>query len=347
MKSFHYRHALWFLMASSLIMTPAIMTPAMADVIVMKNGDRITGTIKSASDGKMTITPNFDKSSPITVTQSEIASFSTTHPLKIKLKNGTLITLPVALAPPGQVLVMARGVPPRPLPINDIAKINPGPAWSGSLSVNGAYNDAGTSSKSIGASVTAIKLTDIDRITLKADYNYGDQNDEGVRSETANNWSASAKYDYFVSKQWYAYGIVPARANHINFLRLELEPGAGGGYQWINDADFHFSTEAGFSWVYTDYATAPGVTQNLAGRVAYSIDKSWGNGRIKVFHTLAFLPPLEGSNDYLIQGEAGVRTTIVGNLFSELKADVNYNSQPGADARETTTQISLGIGMTF
>ena len=100
-------------------------TAARADTIFLKNGDRITGKIVTADAGKVTITPDFDTSAKITIAQSDIATFASTTPVVLKLKDGTMLNQKIEQGAPGQVRTAAGGaIAPQPVQLADVAKIN-------------------------------------------------------------------------------------------------------------------------------------------------------------------------------------------------------------------------------
>src|SRR5271169_1660431 len=78
----------WFT-AMVLCLTPAAVIPAMADQVVLNNGDRITGTINSVDSGKMIIVSPI--AGTITVDMVNVKTFSTDGPIKIVLDDGTVI----------------------------------------------------------------------------------------------------------------------------------------------------------------------------------------------------------------------------------------------------------------
>ena len=58
------------------------------DVVILKNGDRITGEVKGAAGGKLTI--KTDHSGEIKVSMAAVANLTTTHPVTIELESGEI-----------------------------------------------------------------------------------------------------------------------------------------------------------------------------------------------------------------------------------------------------------------
>jgi putative salt-induced outer membrane protein YdiY len=325
-----------------------LTVPASADVIILKNGDHITGKIVSAEGGKVTFKPDFAKTTTVTITQSDIATFTTSDSTLLKLTDGTMINQRVEEGPPGQVRTAPAGaIAPQPVEIARIAKINPSTDWTGSVGLNGMYSHANTSSLAVGFSADTTRRTDDDRITASAAYNYGEDKVDKVTTTSTNNWLAQAKYDYFLSKTWYAYGGSRFEGDEVNFLTLRVTPGVGVGYQWIDEDDFHLNTDFGIAWIYEDYRTNPKATEDFALSLGYHIDRSWDNDRVKLFHDLTILPSVEDTDKFLVQTDAGIRAMLTASMYSEIKLNLIYDNKPAPGSRNTTSQLLIGFGLTY
>jgi hypothetical protein len=325
----------------------ALAVAAHADVVVMKNGDRLTGQIVSADGGKLVVTPAFDKTAKISIPLDDVATFSTDAPVKLKLKDGSIIDQPVAQGGAGVVVPAAVA---GPVQLADITQINPPPPpephWTGAVGVNGNYAHASTDAATAGISANATRISPDDKIILAGAYNYGVQKTDGVSTTNADNWFISGEYDRFFTKQLFGYVSERTEADKVNFLTLRLTPAAGLGYQWFNQPDFHVSFQGGVAWIYEDYSTNPEATKKFGARVGYHVDKSWDKGRISIFHDLNFTPAFSGG-ELLIQGDAGLKVQLTKKMFSSLTLNATYDNQPAPGATDVTTQLLLGLGYAF
>jgi hypothetical protein len=316
-------------------------------VVQLKNGDRITGTIVSAEGGKVVITPDFDKTSNITVKQDDIATFSSPKAMLIKLAGGAVINAPVQASAVGQIRTAGGDLVPQDVKLDSIAKINPNYGWTGSVSANGLYSHALQDTAQIGATGELIKRTDNDKIDLSAGYLYAEQKQDGVSTTSANSWFVAGQYNYYVTKPAYVYATTKIEADRINLLSLRITPGVGGGYTWVDDPDLHFSTEGGISYVREEYTTGAPTQSNAAVRLAYHYAQSWLTDRIKVHSDGEFLPSVQGGGNYLADGDLGLRVGLTKTMFSKAEADLTYDNRPAPGAQQTTTKYTIGLGWTF
>src|SRR5271154_752746 len=120
-------------------LTIAISVPIRADVVVLKNGDTLSGTIGQITAGSMAFT------SPIlgdlSIKLTDIQSYSTTAPATVRLKSGQTFSSPISKGDPTQIQTADN----KTTQIADIKSVNP-PAelWTGSVVVNGELQRGNT-----------------------------------------------------------------------------------------------------------------------------------------------------------------------------------------------------------
>lgn len=99
------------------------MLTAKADEILLKNGDRITGTIINKTGSTLEI--KTDYSDKISVKWSAIESFSTNQPVLLTFKNKEEMTGVTETSPDNTLKIRKEGVyQSEPIPLSEIAEIN-------------------------------------------------------------------------------------------------------------------------------------------------------------------------------------------------------------------------------
>ena len=93
------------------------------DVVILKNGDRITGEVKSAAGGKLTI--KTDHSGEIKVSMAAVANLTTTHPVTIELESGEIIAGKIRFLEGGELSVEISDGSTVLVPWDGIKAINP------------------------------------------------------------------------------------------------------------------------------------------------------------------------------------------------------------------------------
>lgn len=339
------RHVL----ACALLLLAGLVHTVDADEVIFKNGDRLSGTITRGAGGKVTI--KTDAAGDVTIDMSKVRTLSTDKPIQLKVGEKTVINTKVAPGDEGTVQVAPEGVtgPPQTVNLADVIQINPPPVrWTGAVSVNGMYETGNTNTFSLGATAAASRRSEIDRISLGAQYLYGRQEDPdtGEETTTTNNWFVAGKYDYFFTKHFYGYAGIRLEGDDIADLKIRVTPSVGVGYQWFEGPTFNLATEAGVAYVYEDYTTT-GSNDYFAGRLAYHVDWTPRPG-IFLFHNFEYLPSFEDpGKQFLINADAGVRFTLISQLFSEFKAEWKHNENPAPGRDKDDFRLLLGVGWTF
>lgn len=319
-----------------------------ADEILFKSGDRLTGTVKAVVGGKMT----FDSkvAGTLTLKMDDIKTFATDEPIEIAMADGTIHKQKAVVSDEGYVSIVPGGAAqPQSIPLAGVAKINPEkPRWKGAVIAGATLVRGNTESSTASLTADATRRTDFDRITLGAGYYFSNQRDNGTgeNSTSAENWFLKGQYDYFFSKKFYGYGGMKYEKDRIADLDMRLTPGIGGGYQWVESADFNFSTEGGGAWVYEKYTDPDETRTYMAGRLAYHVDKSF-NSYVKAFHNLEYIPSFERVDTFLVNTDVGLRAALTSALALEAKAQLAYNSQPAEGRDKRDTRYILGLGWTF
>lgn len=246
-------------------------------------------------------------------------------------------------------IVPAPGAAPESIALRDISHIDPPPpAWKGSITLNGRATRGNTETTALGVSLDAARRGERHRITVGAGYFHGREADPdtGEETTTTDNMFASGKYDYFLSERLYLFAAIRAERDRIADLDLRLTPSLGSGYQWFESPVFNLATEAGVAWVYEDFRDG-GDDQHVALRLAYRTD--WTPHRsARLFHSPEWLPSAENPlDDYNLNADAGVRTTIVQSLFAEFKIEMRYDSMPAPASEPEDLRYLLGVGWSF
>lgn len=335
----------WLLSAIVLLGVGLSVAPGYGDEIQFKNGDRLTGTIDSIDSGKISIESKVG--GKVAADVKDIKTFSTDHPILIKLADGTVAREAVAPGPDGQVMVTPEGAAPRAVDIAQIRQISAlGSHWSGNVVVGGLLARGNTESESLNATAHLQRRGEQDRFTFDAGYIFGRERVPGHGThETANDLFGEAKYDYFLSQKLYAYGDVRAEHDTIAGLDLRLVPGVGLGYQWVEEPSLGFNTEAGVSYLHRQFAH-DGSDDSIAARLAYHL--TWKiNDKVGVFHDFEYFPGLDRINNYFFNTDAGVRASLTEKMFTEFKIDYRYDSMPSPGHGPNDIRYILGVGWNF
>jgi putative salt-induced outer membrane protein YdiY len=322
-----------------------------ADEIVFTNGDRLTGKINHAVDGKMVFTS--DLAGKVTVEMTKIKTFSTDEAVTVHLNDGNVLTQKIVGSTAGKFAIEdTETVKAQDFDVAAISSINPPPKpvpkWTGNVSAAVTSTHGNTKTELISASANLRKRTEKDRTTISADYARGEQEDPdtGETKKTEDWWRTKGKYDYFFSKKFYGYLDGRYETDKIAALDRRVIVGGGGGYQWIESENMNFSIEGGLASLYEKYENQTDSTSELSAQVGYNFDKTLVKN-LKFIHDLTYYPSLDRFSDYYLTTTGELRAHFTERMFANFKAILNYDATPAIGAGSTDTKYILGLGYSF
>ncbi|MFH1370698.1 MAG: DUF481 domain-containing protein [Planctomycetota bacterium] len=325
--------------------------PLAADEVYLVNGDRITGKVKTAFDGKLTI--ESELAGTLTIDINNVATFKTSEPVEVLLKNGTVFKQQVEKADTGKFAIAgSETLKAQDFAVATISAINPPPKpvpqWHGVISGSLVSTHGNTNINTQSFSVNLTKRTENDRSLLATEYFYGKQKNPttGEEEVTQDEWKMRGKYDYFFTKK--IFGFLEGRYERDSIAELErrVVVGGGAGYQWVESESFNFSTEAGIASRYEKYSNQTDSSSQLSVQLGYHIDKKLDK-TFTFINDLTYYPSLEQSSDYLLTTTAELRAKVTELIFTNFKVVFDYDSTPAVGASDTDVKYILGVGVKF
>lgn len=326
-------------------------SPAHGDIVVFTNGDRLSGKIKQLEDGRLVLESQV--AGEIKIDMAKVQTFSSDEPVEIHFSDGTVIKQRILSASPGRIGIRdAETLIAQDFELAKITKINPPakptPKWHGAVTAGLSSTHGNTSADRQNLGVDVTRRGENDRITLKADYARGRQEDPDTREKktTEDWWRTKLKYDYFVSKKWYVYGDTRYEKDNVAELDRRVVVGGGSGYQWLESEDMNFSTEVGLASLYEKFDNQTETNSEVSIQFGYHFDKKLHKG-ITFINDLTYYPSTDKFSDYYLTSTAELRGSITKNMFTNFKVIFDYDATPALGAQKTDVKYILGAGSNF
>jgi len=349
-----------------IIMVLGCSVITQADVVVFKNGDKLTGKVVKMEGGKLTF--KADLAGEITLDLANIQTFSTDEPAQFHLQDGTVLKSKVLPAEAGKVtLAKTELVLAQTLPFSAVKAINPPVKppvnWSGSVTVGLTSTHGNTFQESANISGNVTRRTAQDRLKAYSTYlaSRTRDDDTGDKVTTEESFTLGSKYDYFLSKKWYTFLNADYKKDHISDLDYRVIAGGGMGYQWIEEDKLKFSTDAGVSELCEKYTKRKAVPlamrpprweEEITKSDEFSLQLGYAlewiiNEKFSFYHNMRYYPSFGSLSDYFLTTDAELRAEITKSMFGSLKAILDYDSTPGEGVGTTDTKYILGVGWKF
>ncbi|NMG65353.1 DUF481 domain-containing protein [Azoarcus indigens] len=317
---------------------------ALADEVVLTNGDRLTGTVLNKTPEGLVLQTSY--AGRVKIDWRMVETLKTDQPVTVLMRRdeGSLETR-LEPSDPGTVkLTEAPEVPP--LKLDRIAYLNPTPSQSGEgteykgrLNVAGSANSGNSDTRQVIAEAQLEGVAKESRFMTRL---RGEQRNEGG-NDTANNWLASGDKDWFIDKRRFVYGRTSFERDHFRDLRGRYALGAGYGLQLVETDDTNLSVKGGLDYVrelrYEDESQAyPAFGWGIRYR-------HWLIGRsAEFFHEQDGYMNTEDTKDVTLRTRTGLRLPIVDRLSAQVQALLDWEGKPADDRKATDISLQVGLG---
>lgn len=320
---------------------------ASADVVLFKSGDRLTGTVQSLSDGKMSFAS--EAVGAVAIKLADVQTFSADAPVEFVLEGGR-VTKQQAFA--SECAGKTRLFDGSEVELSKIVQINPKPEekvkWSGKVTAGvdivrgNTHTTAETLAYEVARRSEELRLSSIGNYYHKITENVS----TGTKSTTVANWSLKGQADWFFSEKNYVYGNTRFEKDRVANVDGRITSGVGYGRQWIERKDLNLSTEGGLTWVHERYQHLSKNRRYMASRFSYHIDKTlWS--KVKLYHNFEWLPSANENHYYLLNADAGLQAPLTARLAFDAKVQYAYNSDPSNRIKHADLRYLFGLSWIF
>jgi putative salt-induced outer membrane protein YdiY len=341
----------------------ALSTTLFADQVVLKNGDRLTGTITKSDDKTLLIKTEF--AGDVTVQWPAVQEINSTQPLHITLANGKTVagavattdgSLAVTTAASGTVTVAKADVTALRSDAEQTAyekSLHPGilQGWAGGANVGFALTAGNSETKSLAVAFAADRKTLHDEISLYENTVYTADDAPGANpSTTADTNQGGARYSRNLNPRLFAYGSADFQTNALQDLNLRSVFGGGLGLHAIKTDKTTLDFLVGPNYTREDYST---VTNSfVALTLGEELSRKVGASTL-VTQKLYFFPDLSNgeTGQYRAAFNLGTVTKLSKwlawqNAFSDIYV-TNPPVQPVGTPALKTNDIVLTTGLNF
>ena len=320
----------------------AATSPLLADTVWLKNGDRLSGTIKFFEGKKLLL--ETDYGGAIALDWKKIATLESDQELLIKEGKVTGERAKALLAAEQGKVTLANGEGPRTIELASIERImKPKPliedlTWKGNIDAALDYKRAETDTDDYDIDLKTQARHGLWRHNAEAGYDREYQ--DGVVA--TDNWGAEYALDRFLDEHWFWQGRLEYKRDQVEDLARQRTLGTGPGYQFWDNELGAFSVAGLLNR--TDYLYANGEKDNF-----YAVSAKWDYNRylvgksVELFSNGEVGKPLANVADYTLDAAVGLRYKVTDWASLNMKAEKDLVS--GAEGELDETHYSLGFGV--
>lgn len=321
----------------------AAASPLLADTVWLKNGDRLSGTIRFFEGKKLLLETDYGGS--IALDWKKIATLQSDQELLIKEGKISGERAKSLLAAEEGKVTLVNGEVPRTIELANVRQImKPKPlvedlTWKGNFDVAMDYKRGERDIDDYDVDLKTQARHDLWR--HNAEVSYDREYQDGVVA--TDNWATEYALDRFFDEHWFWQGRLEYKRDQIEDLARQRTVGTGPGYQFWDNELGAFSVVGLLNR--TDYEYANGENDNF-----YSASVKWDYNRyligksMEVFSSGEVGKPLANVADYTLDTELGLRYKVNSWASLNMKAEKDLVSGSEGDVDETRYSLGFGIG---
>ena len=343
--------------SSIMLLCMVLSCAALADQLVLKNGDRLTGTIVRYDGKKLIMKSEF--AGDITLDWTAIQQITSDQPLHLGLSSGKTVVGPIATEDDNiQVKTEAGGTVAMPkseivVIRNDAEQtafeksLNPSlsESWAAGANVGFALTRGNSQSKNLALAFTADRTTLHDKLGLYATAVYSTNDAPGaIPRTTANTKQGGIRYDHDLTPRLFSFVGADFQADSLQTLNLRSVLGGGLGLHVIKRDATTLDLLAGANYTRESYEA---FSRNFAAATLGEEFTHKVHESTVLTQSLYFYPNLSETGEYRTTFNFGTITKISKWLGWQNSFGDIYVSNPPAGKKKNDIIFTTGLNVSF
>ena len=316
-----------------------------SDVLVLRNGDILTGDLREMSRGMVTF--KTDAASTIYVKWPRVVSATSAKVFEIDVDDGRVLVGSVAAPDSAYRLAIRQAADTVELPIESVVKMvrikkTVFERIDGSLDAGVNFTQQ---NDKVDLSLTANVRYDVARHRVRLDFNGTYSRQDSVSPIERRN--VSLQYSRILRRRWSWSAIIGQSRNTQLGLESAWTIGTGPGRLLISSNKVVLGTWIGLNYrkeLYVDSDARSVVPLSLTTDLEWF---TWTGMSTDVSSRLVVAPILNDDGRWRINFTASLRREILSNLYLNFGVSEIYDSKPPADANKNDFSFTSSIGWSF
>ena len=329
----------------------AVGVASRADVVKLKNADRLSGQIKKLEQRSLSLETSY--AGVVKIDWRMIEHISTDQPVEVELDSGLRVRGRIEESDQGLRIVSAE----KAVTVARLAIVGMRPAkearpetfWDqvqGTVDLGYSITRGNSNNSQSSLRISTRYRKPKNEVQASASSLFSSQSGASTNSRQ----HASLRYDRFLSDDIFAFGL--SRFERDDRRRLNLRSNLGGGLGWkiIRSGRTTLSLLGGLTFVNEQFRLQPGdpIPRNPSGEGLAALD--WETtiaSGLKLDTKLSVLPNFTQSGRYRVTLDGGVRIPLVSRLSWNLSLFEHYDSQPPLQVRRNDYGLVSSFGISF
>lgn len=323
----------------SLLAASALLAGA-ADVVRLKNGDRISGDVTRMADGALKIETAY--AGKVVIQWSEVLDLEMDEEVDVLLEDGTTSKANrfsrdrdgLGEDPSGEI-------DPEEAEVINPSKVDLGEKgeFTGSVNLAGKFEAGNTNKDEIDAGYNLSYKRGIHRFRSQGQLEY--DHNEGVNNKK--DWLLLNNYDYFLTDRSFASLRLGLKQEYFEGLDLRTLVGPSYGHQFFEGKPTSLLNELGLFYVDEKYSTIPDDEFVGPGWFLDFSQELFG-GDLRFYHKHYAIMSGGDTSKVLWHSWTGLSVPLFDRFVGSLEFEADYDSQPALREYDLDKTVRLKIG---
>ncbi|MCS7044504.1 MAG: DUF481 domain-containing protein [Bryobacteraceae bacterium] len=340
------------------------LASARADVVLLANGDRISGQLVSADAKAVVIRTPY--AGEVKIDRSAVAEVRAENPLYVTLAEGAVIVSRVETTgrsvrlvqpdglvktvSPGEIAAMRNEAAQRAFEREEERWKHPrfNDFWRGSVTFSVANTAGNARTATLSTAANAVREAGKNILALNFTQIYATQSTTEPFGPTANRISGSIRADRRANGRLFLYGI--NAYDYDRFLSLDLRSVFGGGLgikPWMSRRG-SLELSGGGNWNREKFSREEGPLVRNSGEAAAGQELTLQlTSRLKLFERAGFFPNLTNRGEYRINFDANAAVPVMRWLEWTVGVNDRYLSNPLPGKKKNDVAVTMGVRLSF
>jgi putative salt-induced outer membrane protein YdiY len=342
----------------------AFLAAARADVVLLSNGDRVSGQLVSA-DAK-TVVIRTAWAGELKIDRAAVADLRPENPLYVTLAEGAVIVSRVEASgehvrlvtpdglvktvSPGEIAAMRNEAAQRAWEREEERWKHPrlNDFWRGSVTFSVANTAGNARTATLSTAATAVREAGRNVLALNFSQIYATQSTTEPFGPTANRISGSIRADRRANGRLFLYGI--NAYDYDRFLSLDLRSVFGGGLgvkPWMGRRG-SLELSGGANWNREKFSRDEGPLVRNSGEAAAGQELNIQlTSRLRLNERAGFFPNLTNRGEYRINFDANAAVPLMRWLEWTVGVNDRYLSNPLPGKKKNDVAVTMGVRLSF
>jgi putative salt-induced outer membrane protein YdiY len=323
----------------SLLTASALLAGA-ADVVSLKNGDRISGDVTRMEDGDLKIeTPYAGK---IVIQWSEVSHLEMDEAVGVLLEDDTLTEVDqfsrdldgLGENSPGVIdLDEAKIINPNPIDLGEKGE------FKGKVNLAAKFESGTTNKDEIDVDYEMSYKRGKHRYRSLGQLEYDRSDDINSKRD----WLLLSNYDYFMTERSYASVWFGLKQEYFEGLDLRTLTGLTYGHQFFEGEPTSLQSELGVFYVDENFSTTPD-NEFVGPGWFVDFNRKVFDGDLRFYHKHYTIMSGSDTSKVLWHSWTGLSVPLFDHFVGSLEFEADYDSQPALRAHDLDKTVRLKIG---